>query len=202
MQPPLHGVATGDCSRLQGVDSSTKSEPDVATASRGDAPVETIIVPLDGPESERALPLAKRLARESSAGIVLVHIARLRSGTRGGGTHRRLDHVTGEARLREIVRQLRHEGFPARLDVQVAAFGHVADHIADAAERHRSSAIVLATRGYGAIVGALTGSVTRRLLAEAPCPVLVVPSRSTGDAFLASGRPAVGMTVLSVAAGM
>ena len=164
--------------------------------------METLIVPLDGPDSERALPLAKRLARKSSAGIVLVHIARLRPGTRGGGTHRRLDHVAGEARLREIVGQLRREGFPARLEVQVAAFGHVADRIADAAERHRSSAIVLATRGYGAIVGTLTSSVTRRLLTEAPCPVLVVPPRSTGDDFLASDRPGVGLTVLSVAADM
>ena len=86
--------------------------------------------------------------------------------------------------------------------MQVAAFGHVADRIADAAERHRSSAIVLATRGYGAIVGTLTSSVTRRLLTEAPCPVLVVPPRSTGDDFLASDRPGVGLTVLSVAADM
>jgi nucleotide-binding universal stress UspA family protein len=157
--------------------------------------VETIIVPLDGPESERALPLAKRLARQASAGIVLVHIARLRPGTRGGGTHRRLDHVAGEARLREIVEQLRREGFPAMLEVHVAAFGHIADRIADVAERHRSSAIVLATRGYGAIVGTLTTSVTRRLLAEAPCPVVAIPPRSDGELLLASLRQPIGLEI-------
>jgi nucleotide-binding universal stress UspA family protein len=159
--------------------------------------VETIIVPFDGPESERALPLAKRLARESSAGIVLVHIARLRPGSRGGGAHRQLDHGAGEARLRELVAQLRREGFPARFEVHVAAFGHTADRIADVAERHRSSAIVLATRGYGAITGTLTASVTRRLLSEAPCPVVAIPPRSAGEAFLAHARPALGLTVAS-----
>jgi nucleotide-binding universal stress UspA family protein len=159
--------------------------------------VDTIIFPYDGPESERALPVARWLARELSAGIVLVDVARRRPGSRRDGAQGPLDHVAAEARLREIVARLRREGFPARLEVHAAAFGHTAERIADAAERHRSSAIVVATRGDAAAVGALSASVTRRLLSEAPCPVVVVPPRSAGEGFLAHDRPAVGVTIAS-----
>jgi nucleotide-binding universal stress UspA family protein len=45
---------------------------------------------------------------------------------------------------------------------------------------------VLGTRGRGAVLQALLGSVAKRILAILPCDALVIGSRSTRDAPVAS----------------
>lgn len=62
-----------------------------------------------------------------------------------------------------------------------ATLGGAAHSIAEAAEGAQADVIVVGTRGQTPLGGLLLGSVTQRLLHIAPCPVLVVPTR-TGDA--------------------
>lgn len=51
------------------------------------------------------------------------------------------------------------------------------DEICDYARAHGTDLIVMGSHGRGAIVSALLGSVTQRVLAHSDCPVLVVPVR-------------------------
>lgn len=52
--------------------------------------------------------------------------------------------------------------------------GDPADGIVASAKREKADLIVLGTRGYGEIKGLLLGSVSHKVAAHAPCPVLTV----------------------------
>jgi hypothetical protein len=55
------------------------------------------------------------------------------------------------------------------------ARGDPARRIAAIADQRRADLIVVGTRSHDAAPDAVLGSVSRRLAAEAPCPVLVIP---------------------------
>ena len=75
------------------------------------------------------------------------------------------DRVINEA-VNSIDTQLGAEG--RRLD------GSPAEEIAEACEQG-VDLLVTGSRGYGPMTRVLLGSVSRKLINEAPCPVLVVP---------------------------
>jgi nucleotide-binding universal stress UspA family protein len=148
----------------------------------------TIIVPIDGSSSERALPAAEKLATQFDARLVLVHVQERMVAGRGGRIPARLDEADRLAHVRELVTRLRAEGFQTELETPRALLEHPADVIAAAARRHDADAIVLATRGHAPIVGVLAASVAQRLLHAAPCPVLVVTPGTARDMFRWPGR--------------
>jgi nucleotide-binding universal stress UspA family protein len=145
--------------------------------------METVIIALDGRESERALPAAQELAKQFMSRIVVVHVNQLVGGARGGRFPLHADEPERLERLREVVAELRAEGFDADLETSTTTLGHPAKIIAESAKRHNAGAIVLASGDRAPVVGALTGSVTRSLLHTAPCPVLVVTPRTTHETF-------------------
>ena len=145
--------------------------------------METVIIALDGRESERALPAAQELAKQFLSRIVIVHVNQLVGGARGGRFPLHADEPERLARLREVIAELRAEGFDAELETSTTTLGHPAKIIAESARRHNAGAIVLASRDHAPVVGALTASVTRRLLHTAPCPVLVVTPGTTHETF-------------------
>ncbi len=134
--------------------------------------MDTVILALDGKESERALPAATELAKQSMARIVIVHVNQLIAAARGGRIPTHPDETKRQARLHEIVAQLKADGYDTELEIHTPALGHPANIITDAATRHNADAIVLATRGHIPAIGLLASSVTQRLLHQAPCPVL------------------------------
>jgi hypothetical protein len=91
-------------------------------------PVDTVILALDGRDSERALPAAEELA-------------------------------------------------------------HPATIISRAAQRHQAGTIVVAGRHHHRLAGMVSSSVSQRLLAQAPCPVLIVTPETTRETFRAINRP-------------
>jgi nucleotide-binding universal stress UspA family protein len=150
--------------------------------------METVIVALDGPESERALPTAQELATQFLARIVIVHVNQLIPGARGGRFPLHADEDERIARLHEVVADLRAQGFDADLELSTTSLGQPATIIARAAERHRAGRIVIAGRNRGPVLGALTASVSQRLLRSAPCPVLIVTPATTRQTFHAANR--------------
>jgi nucleotide-binding universal stress UspA family protein len=59
---------------------------------------------------------------------------------------------------------------------QVVEFGGAVDNIVEKAERERVDRIVMSTRGRTGIDRLLIGSVAEKVIARAPCPVLIVPA--------------------------
>jgi nucleotide-binding universal stress UspA family protein len=149
--------------------------------------MQTIIVPIDGSGSEPALPVARRLAAQFDARLVLVHVHERMVAGRGGRIPARLDEAERLARVRVLVTGLRADGIDAELEAHRAILEHPADVIARTARRHDADAIVLASRGHAPLMGVLASSVAQRLLHAAPCPVLVV---TPGMARTAFGRAA------------
>lgn len=52
--------------------------------------------------------------------------------------------------------------------------GSPAEAIVNVATSHQSDVIILGSRGLGRLAGALLGSTSQKVIAHAPCPVLVV----------------------------
>lgn len=150
--------------------------------------METVIVALDGPESERALPAAQELAKQFLARIVIVHVNQLIPGARGGRFPLHADEDVRTARMHEVLADLRTQGFDADLELSTTSLGHPATIIARAAERHSAGRIVLAARRHSGVLGALGSSVSQKLLHSAPCPVLVVSPATTRETFSTVSR--------------
>jgi nucleotide-binding universal stress UspA family protein len=122
--------------------------------------------------SEHALPFVKRLVRNCGARLVVVH------ATRAGALQDGRQEVSIEetdVALRKLVKAIRSEGIDAEFRVAGPSVSGPAQAIADCAAAIPADLIVVGTRGLPAISAILRGSLTPRLLAIAPCPVVSVP---------------------------
>lgn len=86
----------------------------------------TIIVPIDGSGSERALPAAEKLAAQFEARLVLVHVQQLIIGGPGGRFSAHVNEAGRLARVRELVARLRADGFDAELETHRTSLEHPA----------------------------------------------------------------------------
>jgi len=75
--------------------------------------------------------------------------------------------------VHEGVRLAAAHGLAARAEVSRAE-GSVARTLVDVVDAHRASAVIVGSRGRGAVGAALLGSVSRALVHRVPAPVLVV----------------------------
>jgi nucleotide-binding universal stress UspA family protein len=66
-------------------------------------------------------------------------------------------------------------GLDVRLHMTTGRAGDVPQRIVEIAQEVGGDLIVVGTRGHSAVVGAVIGSVTQRLLHHAQCAVLAVP---------------------------
>jgi nucleotide-binding universal stress UspA family protein len=136
----------------------------------------TILWATDGSaNADRALPVVKELAEEKGATLVVAHCRELLTG-RASGSPINADEDELLAKVRKQAAELEAVGFDIRVDVVTASGTNAPRVIADLAREHKADVIVVGTRGHSALVGALLGSVTQRLLHIAPCPVLAVPA--------------------------
>lgn len=134
---------------------------------------ERIIWATDGSAgADAALIEVKRLAADGGR-IVAVHCTQLLNG-RAGGYPAEPEEPEVLERIEEQVRQLKADGYRAAL-LKQRAYMSVADTIAAVADEEEADLIVCGTRGLTALAGALSGSVSHRLLHSAHAPVLVVP---------------------------
>jgi nucleotide-binding universal stress UspA family protein len=134
---------------------------------------ERIIWATDGSASaDAALTEVKRLAADGGR-IVAVHCTQLLTGRAGGFTAEPEEPEVID-KIEEQVAQLQADGYRAEL-VMHRAYTSVADTIAAVAAAEEADLIVCGTHGLTALAGAITGSVSHRLLHSAHAPVLVVP---------------------------
>ena len=153
---------------------------DVLVAPRGYADeqhdsLRTIAVAYDGtPEAKAALQRAEALAHLSNATIKVMtvvippRVAAVPGGAAGAFASQspaQPDKVINEA-VNSIDTKLGAEG--QRFD------GSPAEEIAEACETG-VDLLVASSRGYGPVMRVLLGSVSRKLVNKAPCPVLVTP---------------------------
>ncbi len=135
-----------------------------------------IVWATDGSESaDRALDLAKELASQNGAALLVVHTVEHFAGPRGG-LETDADEDERQTKIKQQIKDLNDAGVNATLKVVQGGASGAAHTLSDVAAEEGADVIVMGTRGHTPIGGLLLGSVTQRMLHIAPCPVLVVPA--------------------------
>jgi nucleotide-binding universal stress UspA family protein len=149
----------------------------------------TIVCGLDGSPLDAGLTrIGARLAEVANARLQVVHVlgaphdtSLVSTRTSPGpaiATWRGEDHAEAEA-LATIDRLCGAAAAPAT-ERRVIRYGDPARRLASIAEQCDAMLILVGTRGRAARPDALLGSVSSRLAADAPCPVLVVAPELAG----------------------
>jgi len=140
----------------------------------------TIVWATDGsPLSLGGSGFVREVCERYDSALRIVHVARHLSTQ---ADERRI------AQLKALSASMRRHGVAASLHVVRGAIGSPAPHIAKVARMMEADVVVVTTRGRAPLTSALAGSTTLALIAEAPCPVLVLPA---AHAVAFGGEPAV-----------
>ena len=142
--------------------------------------VSAVGVAYDGaPESRRALAMAARLASTTGARLVLIGAIELPPYAGPAlATAWDVEPAVREA-LEDDMREAAHQLAVADAET-VVVDGPAGPAVAEAA-RDRVDLLVTGSRGYGPLRTVLVGSVSRHLVDNAHCPVLVVPRTSESE---------------------
>ena len=141
-----------------------------------------ILVPLDGSAlSERALPVARVLARKFESQIILLRVLDIPTPTAPtshleetiGWIREARRHALQDAQsyLETIQRELYGEGFEARILLRDRS---PAEDILDVACAEDIDLIVMSSHGKGGLARWSFGSVAERVARHSLCPVLLV----------------------------
>jgi nucleotide-binding universal stress UspA family protein len=141
--------------------------------------VKKILAPTDLSDLSCAgLRYALEMGRSRSAEVIVYYVIDL-------GDHWIKREYSGPVREmlerhRRMLNKLLWEKFREEMIVtevrQVVEFGGAVDNIVEKAEGERVDRIVMSTRGRTGIDRLLIGSVAEKVIARAPCPVLIVPA--------------------------
>jgi universal stress protein A len=136
-------------------------------------------------DGDRALDYASRIAIEDGAELHIVHVVETLDSGRAAGQNARVDEPECYDALRHQSSEMSERGIKTTLHMPFANVGAAADCVSRIASDNDVDLIIVGTRGRSALVGAVLGSVTQRLLHVSPCPVLAVPP-SVQQAVVAS----------------
>ena len=134
-----------------------------------------MVLALDGSEfSAKALPYAKSMAERFESTLWLVHVFSNPSDFFGYADYEKLfakRKGAGQAVLDEARQKLGTTTFIVNEELHE---GPEAETILKVAENCEADLIVMGQRGFGAVKGFLVGSVSRKVIHYASCPVMVV----------------------------
>ena len=123
---------------------------------------------------------ALEMAHGAGAEVILYHVLDVGDDWFGGREHTgpvRTMLQTEADRLDRFLRQ-HFSDFAGLVEIrQKVELGHPAANILEMAEREGIDLIVMSTHGRTGIDHMLMGSVTEKVVARAPCPVLTIPPR-------------------------
>ena len=149
-------------------------------------PKKRIMVAVDGSEgSNAAIDEAVGLARQMDAALSFVYVRKPSSTALGHPYYER--HLSHDLRIgREVIDEAIRVAAAAGIECDGDVFeGEVADEIVSLADNRDVDLIVVGSRGYGALAGALLGSVSREIVQHANVPVLVAKKRALSHARVA-----------------
>ncbi|MBP2634038.1 MAG: UspA protein [Firmicutes bacterium] len=141
--------------------------------------IKRILVPLDGSESsEKAVTKAIELATVCNAKIDFIYVSHLSAETDSKvatilwlpktvvGSVKKISEAILDNATRQVPSTIRFQTY--------TKVGIPAEVILKFSEEQKSNLIVIAARGLGMVEGFLLGSVSRYLLENAKCPVLLL----------------------------
>jgi nucleotide-binding universal stress UspA family protein len=138
---------------------------------------DTILWATDGsPCCDHALGAVRGLCEHYGSSLWVVHVVQKLGGEHLPGPTVIPDEGRVIAKLKAQTSSLRRHEINASLHVIRGALGQPAYHIVDIAHAVNADLIVVGVRGRSPLESMRLGSVTQRLLAIAPCPVLVMPA--------------------------
>jgi nucleotide-binding universal stress UspA family protein len=147
-----------------------------------------VLVPVDFSDPAGSLlAAAAEEARRRECGLFLLHVIEPIAEVAGFETDPEMMRLNAgqnfesekrveTAQVNELSAKLQAQGLSCESSVR---FGLPADEIIAAAKECGASLIVMGSHGHGALYHLFTGSVVNGVLKHAPCPVLVVPIRSS-----------------------
>ena len=141
-------------------------------------PVKTVLCPTDFSEpSQEALKIARELASQVGAGLLLVHVVPVLPALPNDPNYvlkvpeyERLLHQDADEKLAQLVKE-ETKGTTART---IVGHGDVADEIVRIAEIEKADLIVIATHGTTGWRRFMFGSVAEKVVRLAKCPVLTI----------------------------
>lgn len=154
------------------------------------SPLSTIIVPLDGSSlAECAVPVALRLVQPEDGRLILLRVpvyaeAQAPIGAeynmfwpeiRDAPSNFRQVYQDAEQYLTHVAAQYEKQGVTVTARVEE---GDRAGAIVDLAAETRADLIVMTTHGRTGVSRWIIGSITERVLHDAPCPVLAVRAQA------------------------
>ena len=134
-----------------------------------------IVIAVDGSEySHKALRCAKSIAERFEANLWLVHAFSTPSDFRAYTDYEKL-FARHKAAAQAVLDEAQQKSGRTSLVVnEELREGPEAESILKEAEKCKADLIVMGTRGLGALKGFLVGSVSRKVIHYASCPVMVV----------------------------
>jgi nucleotide-binding universal stress UspA family protein len=123
--------------------------------------------------SRGAARIAARLAGQLRLRLLLVHVGEA-SGPAGNGDAVTAVEPADGRKAQYLLSAVAVEEDLGPVEPRIE-FGAPAERLVAVAESEDAELIVVGCRGRGALRAALLGSVSAKLIALAPCPVLIVP---------------------------
>ncbi|OGG55793.1 MAG: hypothetical protein A3F84_04375 [Candidatus Handelsmanbacteria bacterium RIFCSPLOWO2_12_FULL_64_10] len=145
--------------------------------------LKTIMVPTDGsPESDRALPVARAIARAQEAQVLLVQVVEFPVLAGDAYAERQVFQQTfdllqqwSQDNLNRLAAQFR--GASIRVESSQLT-GNASEHLLDFERQHQPDLVVMATHGRSGLARFALGSVADRMVRHGIAPVLLVRGES------------------------
>jgi nucleotide-binding universal stress UspA family protein len=139
---------------------------------------QSIIVPVDGSDpSNAAIDLAAALSQVCGSHVTLCHVLSIPRPAHDAGGFAREEMMSeevqaGHAVLDAALKRAASLGIKADTALQS---GSVADGVLAEAQERKCDAIVMGSRGRGAVMRAVLGSATCDVINRSPIPIIVAP---------------------------
>jgi nucleotide-binding universal stress UspA family protein len=154
-------------------------------------PIRTILVPTDfSKHAGTALDVARTLARDHGARLIVLHVDMQYSGTLA----MTIDPGTSRKALDAIREQLEGSDLKCSVETQLR-IGDPVDEILEAIATENPDLVVVGSHGRTGLRRLIMGSVAEAVLRRSPCPVITVRTPAHLDDATEGGRHGKSVTV-------